>query len=212
MSTKRGELHPSTGKGHPETNFLSEAGTRPPLEWKQIHNYEEVILGREDDGVRFTFTRQPTCYRRGPYKLLIEVLGGPHHNDWGCFDEQDQPCRYYHNDMFVKPEADAIANVLWRDRFLKTGFLFELSLKNPHEQRDCLWVLAPTRNGLDLWVTQTGQAKLFSGARSLAHRANRSFSLADGVDAIVNEEGQLLWASKSHRKNDEPLAWELKAL
>ncbi len=58
----------------------------------------------------------PTCYRRGPHKILIEVFGGPHHNKWGCFDDADQPVRYYHKSYIAKAEAETIAQVLMKDR------------------------------------------------------------------------------------------------
>lgn len=48
----------------------------PQLEWSNRGPYEEAVLGTRADGVIFTLVFQPTCYRRGPYKLLIEVCGG----------------------------------------------------------------------------------------------------------------------------------------
>lgn len=86
------------------------------LNWKERDGYEEAMLGTPDDGVTFTLSHHPTCYRRGPWRLLIEVCGGPNHYKWGCFDEQDQPLRYYHGYSRAKGEALRIAEVLWADR------------------------------------------------------------------------------------------------
>lgn len=96
------------------------------LEWKKQDGYEEALLGEytAGDGVRFTLTIHPTCYRRGPYKLLIEVAGGENHHKWGCFDEDDQPTRWFHGKEVAFYEAQAIADVLYFDRF-KRGFLAE---------------------------------------------------------------------------------------
>lgn len=68
------------------------------------------------DGVTFTLDHRPTCYRRGPWTLLIEVANGPGHYLWGCFDDADQPERYYHLEDSARAEAQAIADVLWNDR------------------------------------------------------------------------------------------------
>lgn len=90
----------------------------PILKWEgKSHGGHEAVLGKPGDGVRFTYSYQPTCYRRGKYKILIEVFEGPGHHDWGCFDEQDQPVRYYHDYTVAMEEADRIAWVLIADRF-----------------------------------------------------------------------------------------------
>jgi hypothetical protein len=85
------------------------------LEWKDTEHGPEVILGdfHNDDGARFSIEHMPTCYRRGPWKLLIEVEDI--HRTWGCFDYQDQPVRYYHSLDRLKAEAQAIADVLLVD-------------------------------------------------------------------------------------------------
>lgn len=94
---------------------------KPPtllLDWKDCGGWEEAHLGdfEKGDGVRFTLERYATCYRRGPWKLLIEVASGPGLIKWGCFDDQDQPVRWYHYEGSAKIEADAIAQVLKKDR------------------------------------------------------------------------------------------------
>lgn len=88
------------------------------LEWKKVDFYEEATLGdfAGGDGVRFTLCFHLTCYRRGPWRLLIEVAPGPGHHKWGCFDEADQPERYYHLEENAHTEARAIAAVLVSDR------------------------------------------------------------------------------------------------
>lgn len=88
------------------------------LEWLDEGSYQEARLCAFEagDGVRFTLSHQPTCYRRGKYRLLVEVAEGPSHLKWGCFDDQDQPMRYYHDEGNAKREADAIAKVLLADR------------------------------------------------------------------------------------------------
>jgi len=95
------------------------------LEWEPLDGSnlsEEAILGNPDigDGVRFWISHMPTCYRRGPFRLGIEVAGGHRHHLWGCFDDQDQPMRWYHKKENALSEAQAIADVLWVDR-LKAG-------------------------------------------------------------------------------------------
>lgn len=88
------------------------------LQWKQTGpHHEEAKLGREGDGVLFSLSYYPTCYRRGPWRLLVEVFDGPHHHEWGCFDEADQPMRNFHHRDNALGEAQAIADVLWKDRF-----------------------------------------------------------------------------------------------
>ncbi len=79
-------------------------------------NHQTAWLGTPLDGVQFTLTYYPTCYRRGPWRLLIEVCHGPAHHKWGCFDEADQPLRYYHDEGVAKDEAERIAIVLQADR------------------------------------------------------------------------------------------------
>lgn len=85
--------------------------------WKsETYSYRSALLGTHSDGVRFTIEHMPTCYRRGPYRLHIEVLLGEHHHQWGCFDAQDQPTRHYHKLEVALSEAQDIADVLWADR------------------------------------------------------------------------------------------------
>jgi hypothetical protein len=92
-----------------------------PLTWETKADpiqYEEAILGdfAAGDGVRFSLMYQETCYRRGRWKLLIEVAHSPKHYLWGCLDEADQPERHYHNKECATQEAQSIADVLLRDR------------------------------------------------------------------------------------------------
>jgi len=89
-----------------------------PLRWKPIggDSSQEAHLGSKSDGVSFCLSYHPTCYRRGPWRLLVEVCHGRHHLDWGCFDDQDQPLRYYHSEETAKAEANALAAVLLKDR------------------------------------------------------------------------------------------------
>jgi hypothetical protein len=90
------------------------------LWWKseEFPGLYEAVLGdfKGGDGVRFSLEQRPSCYRRGQWKLLIEVCGGPNHFKWGCFDEADQPQRNYHIIGCALQEADAIAGVLEKDR------------------------------------------------------------------------------------------------
>lgn len=91
------------------------------LNWiSEGNDYWFAQLGSEDDGVLFSLQHMPTCYRRGPWRLLIEVCGGVSHMKWGCFDDQDQPLRYYHFEESAKREADEIARVLLIDRMKVT--------------------------------------------------------------------------------------------
>jgi hypothetical protein len=92
------------------------------LNWQNNGSYEEAVIGSPDagDGVTFTLQHQPTCYRRGPYKLLVEVASGPGHTKWGCFDDQDQPERWFHKLENAKDEADSLARVLLQDRAART--------------------------------------------------------------------------------------------
>ena len=92
------------------------------LEWRQtpFSTVVEAMIGdyAAGDGVCFTLEYRRTCYRRGPWRLLVEVASGPGHTKWGCFDEQDQPMRYYHNEECARREAQSIADVLASDREL----------------------------------------------------------------------------------------------
>ena len=93
----------------------------PLLIWLKFQYHEEAVLGdfHAGDGVRFTLEHYGTCYRRGPWKLMIEVAEGEHHEKWGCFDFQDQPVRFYHKESVARSEAEAIAQVLQIDRWTK---------------------------------------------------------------------------------------------
>lgn len=85
-----------------------------------VMSWEEATLGTwPDDGVRFSIAHQPSNYRRGPFKLLIEMCLGSNHYKWGCFDFQDQPIRYFHKLENLKSEAELIARVLLKDRAKK---------------------------------------------------------------------------------------------
>lgn len=96
----------------------------PTLEWKPANlsvdvadvNTYDAVIGEPDDGVHFSLQYCPTCYRRGPWRLLVSVNGGPGHHKWGCFDIQDQPMRWYHMRKSLTNEADEIAKVLIIDR------------------------------------------------------------------------------------------------
>lgn len=91
------------------------------LDWKDTPHGPEVILGNfdDDDGVRFSIMHLATCYRRGPWRLLIEIED--RNRTWGCFDDQDQPMRYYHSLERLKDEAQAIADVLVADHDRKAA-------------------------------------------------------------------------------------------
>ena len=83
------------------------------LVWRAYNGYEEATIGNWSiDGVRFCLSYNPTCYRRGQWRLLVEICGGVNHELWGCFDQQDQPMRYYHNCDCAKKEAQSLADVL----------------------------------------------------------------------------------------------------
>jgi hypothetical protein len=69
------------------------------------------------DGVMFSLEYFATCYRRGKYRLIIEVASGPMHEAWGCFDDQDQPMRYFHKQSNALDEAEQIARILLQGRF-----------------------------------------------------------------------------------------------
>lgn len=95
---------------------------RHDLEWLPDPEYPRVInatigVVAEQDSVRFTIQNMPTCYRRGPFQLMIEVVHGPMHERWGCFDEADQPLRWFHDENNAKDEAAMIAAVLMKDRY-----------------------------------------------------------------------------------------------
>ncbi len=88
----------------------------PKLEWVQWGNSMwTALLGSRDDGVSFLLSYQPTCYRRGRWRLLVTVLSIP--EAWGCFDCHDAPLRFYHHETCARGEAQAIADVLWQDRY-----------------------------------------------------------------------------------------------
>jgi hypothetical protein len=99
--------------------------TKTLLSWKPVGQYreEEAILCdfNGGDGVRFSLGFYPSCHRRGQWRLLVEVAGGEHHLEWGCFDDQDQPMRYYHRKENALDEAESIARALMEGRFLKRG-------------------------------------------------------------------------------------------
>jgi hypothetical protein len=90
------------------------AGVFPQL--GPMAHWWESRLGTSNDGVRFTVEHYPSCHRRGPWRLIVQVLPGPRYHDWGCFDEQDQPMRWYHQREVAFSEAEAIAKVLLTDR------------------------------------------------------------------------------------------------
>ena len=85
------------------------------LEWKEKEFGIEATLGdfEGEGGARFSLVHYPTCYRRGPWRLLVEVVDRTH--EWGCFDEQDAPMRWFHSKTRALEEAQAIADVLVRD-------------------------------------------------------------------------------------------------
>lgn len=88
------------------------------LDWQpgEYRNVEAVLKNPDETvGVRFSLDVYPTCFRRGPYRLLIDVESGPYHIAWGCFDHQDQPMRWYHSKDTAMSEAQAIADVFVRD-------------------------------------------------------------------------------------------------
>lgn len=89
----------------------------PLLTWQRDSDNNRVAyLGIDSDGARFDLTYTPTCYRRGIWRLNIMVHGGPAHHQWGCFDDADQPTRWYHIEENAMEEAEEIAKVLLRDR------------------------------------------------------------------------------------------------
>lgn len=87
------------------------------LTWTQTNNRNwDATLGVPGDDVLFTISHYPTCYRRGPYRLIIGITAGIRHHAWGCFDGADQPMRYYHKLQNAMDEAEMIARVLIDDR------------------------------------------------------------------------------------------------
>jgi hypothetical protein len=96
-------------------NEKAKAGTLLSFE-KKSDTYAEATIGKLNDGVTFSISHMPTCYRRGPYRLLIEIHVGVAHNAWGCFDDQDQPMRYFHQLNNLESEAAEITRVLVQDR------------------------------------------------------------------------------------------------
>ena len=51
----------------------------PGLNWTDCSStgeYKEAILGTQRDGAYFTLLHMPTCYRRGPYRLLVSIFPG----------------------------------------------------------------------------------------------------------------------------------------
>lgn len=94
----------------------------PLLVWLRCKYHDEAVIGDfiGGDGVRFTLEKYPTCYRRGPWKLMIEVAEGPGHEKWGCFDFQDQPVRFFHQESAARSEAEIMAKVLQVDRWTKS--------------------------------------------------------------------------------------------
>lgn len=89
------------------------------LDWKpETGNIREARIGVDNDCVIFHYQYMPTNYRRGPHRLLIEVCGGENHEKWGCFDEPDQPTRYFQSEQNLKEEALLLAQVLLTDRVL----------------------------------------------------------------------------------------------
>lgn len=93
---------------------------------KHTHSSSEAFLGEPDDGVHFSMTHHPTCYRRGRWRLFITINSGQGYYKWGCFDDQDQPLRYYHLKESLLKEADEIARTLIIDR-VKRGPLDDSS-------------------------------------------------------------------------------------
>lgn len=121
----------------------------PGLKWETDESGMsfDAILGTLQDGVRFSYSYRPTCYRRGPHCFLIEVLGGPHHHDWGCFDEADSPSRNYHDKQCGFDEMTRIAEVLWKDRYQDQIYICEVlqdETEDAAEPGKLYRVIAPT--------------------------------------------------------------------
>lgn len=85
------------------------------LDWKGERFSQDASLGFFDreDGVRFNLMFLATNYRRGQWRLLVEIAS--HDYKWGCFDDQDQPMRYYFSEEVAKSEAQIIADILVAD-------------------------------------------------------------------------------------------------
>lgn len=99
------------------SEVFCEVGIEPEklLKWvDRTETWRDAALLNPDGtvGVQFTLTYQASCQRRGRWKLLIEVAAGKWHHAWGCFDEQDQPMRLYHNTSAALLEAETLADVL----------------------------------------------------------------------------------------------------
>ena len=88
------------------------------LAWEKVSAHREATIGdfAGGDGIRFTLEHYPTCYRRGQWRLMVEVAEGEGHEKWGCFDDSDQPMRWYHSEAAALGEAHLIATVLCTDR------------------------------------------------------------------------------------------------
>jgi len=103
-----------------EGDFLTTEDARPSLlAWRsKAPHYRVAEIGDYDagDGARFHLEHQPSCYRRGPHKLILEIASGKRHHWWGCFDDADAPLRWYHDVAVAQSEAQRIADVLWADR------------------------------------------------------------------------------------------------
>lgn len=93
--------------------------------WMGTPTHRTGWIGTPQDGVSFTLVYRPTCYRRGPFCLQIEVASGRYHDLWGCFDGADQPVRYFHKVERAVGEASDIAEVLWKDRVARDRILPE---------------------------------------------------------------------------------------
>ena len=106
---------PSHGRSAPLPWRVASAESGTPLAGR--HPPQEATIGdfAGGDGVRFTLDHRPTCHRRGPWHLLIEVAERNH--EWGCFDDQDQPSRWYHSQDAAQEEARLLAAVLLKDRW-----------------------------------------------------------------------------------------------
>lgn len=117
--------HPHTHEqAQPSLARLSERidfvqNRKPRLKWVADPEGGETVyafLGVPGDSVMFSITYYGTCYRRGRYRLMIEVTHGPKHHDWGCLDSADQPMRNYHSLWNAVEEAELVAAVLEKDR------------------------------------------------------------------------------------------------
>lgn len=98
---------------------LLQGPAKRKLKWVPDPEGGETVyafLGVPGDSVMFSLTHYPTCYRRGQWRLMIEVAHGPKHHDWGCLDSDDQPLRNFHSLFNAIDEAELIAAVLEKDR------------------------------------------------------------------------------------------------